>query len=432
MKKSKVLVALLLAAVMVFSVVAMVACSKDKAIELLVWAPSNAQSFYKEWAEKWAAEYKDSKGRQFKVKMGIMGEGDAGTTVMNAPEDAADVFCFADDQVAKLVGAGGLAAIGDPTQGAAKAIADRNVESSVTAATYNGTLYAYPMQADNCYYLYYNSKYLTAEDIQSWQGIFDKLATLNAGKTGTDRQKAQWDYGTAWYQASLFFAFGGTVSETDTNFNTDEVGLKALKAAHWLSSQEDLVMVDPDKAKEGLLDGSIVAGVAGSWIYGGSTGVNKNEDIKLAVLPSITVDGDTQPLKSFLGSKLLGVNGQGKYLEASHALADYLTSEEVQTAKVTALSAGPSNKNSANSDAAKALPTLKVIAQQTANTVPQINLPSGFWDALPTAVNAMNATDTKTVADYYDATNGYNIVKMQELLTALRAGFKLAGSEAAE
>ena len=206
MKKSKILIAVLLATVMVLSVVAMTACKQEQAIELLVWAPSNAQTFYKEWAEKWAADYKDSQGRQFRVKLGIMSEGEAGTNVMNAPEDSADVFCFADDQVSKLVTAGALAAIGNPTEGAAKAIADRNVESSVEAATYDGKLYAYPMQADNCYFLYYNSEVLSEEDIKSWEGIFAAVNEVNGSATGTDRVKVQWDYGTAWYQASLFFA----------------------------------------------------------------------------------------------------------------------------------------------------------------------------------------------------------------------------------
>ncbi len=424
MKKSKILIAVLLATVMVLSVVAMTACKQEKAIELLVWAPSNAQTFYKEWAEKWAADYKDSQGRQFRVKLGIMSEGEAGTNVMNAPEDSADVFCFADDQVSKLVTAGALAAIGNPTEGAAKAIADRNVESSVEAATYDGKLYAYPMQADNCYFLYYNSEVLSEEDIKSWEGIFAAVNEVNGSATGTDRVKVQWDYGTAWYQASLFFAFGGEANETSTNFDTPEVGIKALKAAYYLSSQQDITMMSPDDAKAGLIDGTIVAGVAGSWIYSGDTGVSKNTKIKLAPLPSITVDGETKTMKSFLGSKLIGVNGQGKYLEASHALANYLTGEEVQTAKVTALSAGPSNKNSANSDAAKALPTLEVISKQQANTVAQINLPEGFWDALPTCVNAMNATDA-TVIGTYVKDGQFQIAEMQKLLDALKVGFKL-------
>lgn len=428
MKKSKILAAILLAAVMVFSVVSMVACNENESrIELLMWAPSNAQTFYKKWAEKWAENYTDSQGRQFKVKMGVMGEGLAGTEVMNAPEDAADVFCFADDQVPKLVGTGALASLGKPeTSNAAKTIAERNSAGSVAAATYNGQLYAYPMQADNGYFLYYNSDVLTTEDIASWESLFAKLATVNEGKTGADRVKAQWSYGEAWYQASFFYTFGGTVSLTDTNFDSAEVGIKALKAAHWMSSQQDIIMVAPDNATEGLADGTIVAAVAGSWIY---ESVSKNDKIKLAVLPSITVDGDTKPMKAFLGSKLMGVNGQGKYQEAAHSLANYLTNEEVQTDKITALSAGPSNINAAASDTAQALPTLAALAAQSANSVPQSNLPDGFFDALPTCVNAMNNTDPSTISAYYDAATGeYKTTAMQSLLDAMRIAFKLAAA----
>lgn len=425
MKKSKILVALLLAAVMVFSVVSMVACKKDK-IELLVWAPSNAQTFYKEWADKWAADYKDADGNQYKVKLGIMSEGDCGSTVQSAPQDAADVFCFADDQLPDLVEAGGLSAIGDPNDEnatLAKDIAARNVDASVASATYikDGKLYAYPMQADNCYFLYYNSSVLSEEDVKTWDGIFAKVE---------DGMKVQLDYGVAWYQAAWFFAYGGTASLSDTNFDSDEVGLKALKAAHWFSSHVDqTVFVNPDDAKQGMIDGDIVAAVAGSWIYSGETGVSANENIKLAVLPSLTLGGETVPMKSFLGSKLIGVNGQGKYQAAAHALANYLTSEEVQTAKATALAAGPSNKNSAASDAAKALPMLSVIDAQRANSVPQINLPKGFWSALPTCVDAMNAKSEK-IGTYYDLeaypdTYGYNIEGMKALLAALRVNFKL-------
>lgn len=413
---------------MVLSVVLMVACNTTPAgqrIELLVWAPSNAQTFYKEWAEKWAKDYKDSQGRSFKVKMGIKGEDKAATDLSSAPEDGADVFCFADDQVATLVGPGLLAEVGDISQGVAKQIADRNSAGSVEAAMYNGKLYAYPMQADNGYFLYYNTDILSGQDVLSWESIFNKLNTYNEGKAEKDRVKAQWSFGEAWYQASFFYTFGGTATPSATNFNNPEVGIKALKAAHWMSSQKDITMIAPNDAKEGIIKGTIAAAVAGSWIYSGEDGVSQNDKIKLTVLPSITVDGDTKPMKAFLGCKLMGVNGQGQYLEASHALANYLTGEEVQTAKITALAAGPSNINAANSDAAKALPTLTALAAQSANSVPQINLPTGFFTGLPTCVNAMNNTGTD-IASYYNAETGeYDETALQTLLDTLVTDFKL-------
>lgn len=437
MKKYRFL-AVMLVLVMALSVVAMVACKPteetEKKTELLIWAPSDAQSFYKKWAEKWAADYKDSAGKSYTIKMGIMGEGDAGTTVMNAPQDAADVFCFADDQLQKLVDAGALASLGNPSNEnakLAKAIVERDVESSVTAATAkNGEIYAYPMQADNGYFLYYNSKVISDEQVKTLDGIFDAIRTYNTGKAAADQVKFQLDYGTAWYQAALFFTFGGEVSETATNFDTEAVGVNALQLAYNISNYEYFTALSPDQLKPGLIDNTIAAGICGSWIYGGSDGVQQNKDVKLTVLPSVKGnDGKDYQMKAFLGSKLMGVNGQGKYQEASHALANYLTSEEVQADKLAVLQAGPSNKKVGASDAAKELPTLQAISAQSLNSVPQINLPAGFWDALPTCVNAVNKEGID-VTDYVTADKVTYTDNVKALLAALKEGFKLTTAEA--
>ncbi len=61
------------------------------------------------------------------------------------------MFTFADDQVAALAAAGGL----DPIENAG-AIRSANLSAAVEAASVGGTLYAYPLTADNGYFLYYN------------------------------------------------------------------------------------------------------------------------------------------------------------------------------------------------------------------------------------------------------------------------------------
>lgn len=414
MKKARILVSLLLVMVLVTSALAVVACNgSDNRIELLLWGPSSEQTFLKTWADKWAEGYTDSQGRQYKVKLGIMGEGDAGTTVINAPQDAADVFSFADDQLPKLVEAGGLSAVGDPSQegSAAKRVAAANNESSVKGATYkDGKMYAYPLSSDNTYLLFYNSSKLTSQQIEKWDSII-------AAAEADPALFYSLDYGTAWYQAAWFFSFGGEVNETSTNFNTDEVGLKALKAAYEFSNSTSFKSLSPDQQLVGLNDGTIIAGVAYPSLYNDVT----NTDVKLAALPKID---DEHPMYAFLGSKLLGVNGQGKYQEASHALAEYMSSEEVQTARAKDLKVGPSNLNAADSDSAKTLPTLQAIAAQAAHAQPQINLPSGFWDALPKCVNAVKS-DATEIETYFPG-GVADDAKLRELLTTLKAEFKLA------
>ena len=46
-------------------------------------------------------------------------------------------------------------------------VKSRNLPGSVGAATMNDKLYAYPMTADNGYFLYYDASILSAEDVQS-------------------------------------------------------------------------------------------------------------------------------------------------------------------------------------------------------------------------------------------------------------------------
>ena len=420
MKKARILVSLLLVLVLVSAALAVVACTgnNDDRIELLLWGPSAEQTFLKSWADKWAKDYTDSQGNKYKVKIGIMGEGDAGTTVMNAPQDAADVFSFADDQLEKLIAAGGLASLGNIKTGAkAKRIAEANAAGSVTAATHgsgdDAELYAYPLTADNGYFLYYDSSVLSETDILKWDTIIAKAE--QAGKSYCI------DYGTAWYQASWFFTFGGTVSASATNFDTDEVGLKALRAAYNFSKSSAFKSMAPAEASNDLNKGDMIALISYPSLYSDIT----NPNIKLAPLPAITLDGTDYPMYSFLGSKLLGVNGQGKYMEASHALAEYMSGEEVQIARAKDLYSGPSNLKAAASDVAKSLPTVQALALQAAHSQPQVNLPAGFWEALPTCVNAVKFGGTD-VGDYFTAEGQPIESALRELLAALKAGFKLA------
>ncbi|MEG1706506.1 MAG: extracellular solute-binding protein, partial [Clostridia bacterium] len=170
-----------------------------------------------------------------------------------------------------------------------------------------------------------------------------------------------------------------------------------------------------------LNDKSVIAGVAGNWIYDSIT----NKDVKLAILPKIKLGNETVDMKSFLGCKLMGVNSTTKYQEASHALANYLTSEAVQTERITKLKTGPSNIKAAESQAAKALPTAQIIAQQAANSVPQINLPAGFWDAVKTTCDAVNAKLHAGDKTYFTEEGTPVTAKLDELLVAMKTAFKL-------
>ncbi|MCH5201301.1 MAG: extracellular solute-binding protein, partial [Oscillospiraceae bacterium] len=80
-------------------------------------------------------------------------EAEAGTQMVTDVEAGADIYCFAQDQFARLVQAGALAKLGT---GATGIVSDANDPGVVSAAKVGQDLYAYPMTSDNGYFMYYD------------------------------------------------------------------------------------------------------------------------------------------------------------------------------------------------------------------------------------------------------------------------------------
>ena len=70
-------------------------------------------------------------------------EADAGSKVVNDVATAPDIFCFAQDQLARLVQAAALAPLG---KGAAETVKANNDAGSVAAGTVAGTMYSIHIQ----------------------------------------------------------------------------------------------------------------------------------------------------------------------------------------------------------------------------------------------------------------------------------------------
>ena len=64
----------------------------------------------------------------------------------------------------------------------------------------DGKLYAFPMTADNGYFMYYDSSVFSAEDVKS----LDKMLEV----AGTAGKKVFMDLSNGWYIASFFLGAG--------------------------------------------------------------------------------------------------------------------------------------------------------------------------------------------------------------------------------
>ena len=121
-------------------------------VDLTLWASEEDQDFTQGVIEDFKALYPDI---TFNITLGAESESPAKDKVLTDVEAAADVYTFAHDQINDLVNAGALQEV---LATYTYDVKNANVQTSVDAATVGGKLYAYPMTADNGYFMFYNSE----------------------------------------------------------------------------------------------------------------------------------------------------------------------------------------------------------------------------------------------------------------------------------
>ena len=354
------------------------------------------------------------------AKISGVTEADAGSQVVADVASAPDIFCFAQDQLARLVQAAALAAPGGDI---AALIRETNDAGSVAAATVAGQLYAYPMTSDNGYYLYYDTSVIT--DPTSLDAIIaDCEAAYDAAQASGDANAntlVRYALENGWYTASFFFGAGchstwtmdntGKFNGIDDNFNS-ELGMIAMKGMQKLA-QSRAYNSDADNFA------NAAAIVTGIW-NAGAAEEHFGENLGVCKLPSYTVDGKDYQLGSFSGNKLMGVKPQedSKKGAVLQLLAQYLTSEKCQLERFDMWQWGPSNLNAQLSEAVQANKSLAALAAQNAHAVPQGQIDGSWWDNAANLGKAAKAAqsdaDLQGALDAYKQTNDNAVSKTDE------------------
>jgi arabinogalactan oligomer/maltooligosaccharide transport system substrate-binding protein len=303
----------------------------------------------------------------------------------------ADIYCFAQDQFARLVQGGALAELDAE---AAKEVKAANDPGVVAAATTGDKMYAYPLTSDNGYFMYYDKTVIPEEDV-------DSLEKLIADCEAAGKYFAFETNTSAWYIASWFFATGcksewttddsGAFISVADDFNSDK-GLIAVKGMKKLVDSK--FHVSSSSGDEFASDAAIV--VTGTWNF---EAIQKllGDHMGVTDLPSFEVDGKEYHLGSFNGCKLMGVKPQGDDTAkqaALHKLAQYLTGEEAQMERFNELSWGPANLNDQASPEVQANPGLAALLLQNQYSKPQGQIHGSWWD-----IAKVIADDVKAATD---------------------------------
>ena len=357
--------------------------TEPEKVKLVVWGAEEDKELMSQIIQSFQEKYRGQ--ADFQISFQVQGESQCKDVLLADLEHGGDVFTFADDQLNALAAAGAL----DPIENGEE-IKSRNLASATEAATVNNQLYAYPLTADNGYFLYYNKKYITEKQVKTLDGILNAAASK-------DKLFAM-DWSSAWYVYSFFGHTGLKVGLSDdgiTNYCTWNQkggsirGVDVARSMLRIGKHSGFASYTDEKFLKEVKNGSVIAGVSGVW---NSVAIKEawGKNAGAAKLPTYLCNGRQIQMASFSGCKLIGVNAYSKYPEWASRLADWITNEENQRLRFEMRGQGPSNITVANSAEISQSPAMSALFKQSKYSQLQ-RVGGNFWDPVSKFAGSMAA-----------------------------------------
>lgn len=332
--------------------------TESDVVELKIWVEEDNFDNVNKMLDSFKEYYKGQ--ATFEITLEAQADSATRNNLLGDVHNGADVFSMPDDQLYSMISGGALSPVAD-----ADTIRNENLEEAIEAASYNGTLYAYPYSADNGYFLYYDKNYYNEDDVKT----LDKILQI-AEKEG---KKFSMEFNSGWY---MYAFFGGTGLEFGINddgvtnycnWNSTENTIKGVDVAKSLlkiTSSPAFLSEPNDNFAKSISSGKAIAGVSGVW-HAMTAKEVWGDDYGACKLPTYTCAGQQVQMSTFTGYKMMGVNAYSKHPEWAHKLAKWLTNEENQTLRFVERNQGPSNINAAASDEVQKVPAITAVIEQS-------------------------------------------------------------------
>ncbi len=344
-------------------------------VHISFWSSEQNYEFVEQAVENFKYEHKDEVNLNYTIS--VEGEDTCKDVVVSNIDKAADIFFFADNQTSELIRAGALL---ENTLDSETVIKNSGGSDSAVSkvVTRDGKVYAYPFSAGNGYFLYYNKKYFSGDDIKSLDTMLKKA--VDNGKKITMNLTSGWYLYSFFRGAGLELSCAEDSSGNICNWNATDTKIKGTDVTESLLSlaaSDGFVSLEDDEFVEGVKDGTIIAGVNGLW---NSKAIKEawGDDFGAAKLPEYYVSGDSVQMYSFSGYKLLGINSHTENPEWCMKIASYLTSEENQLMHFEKTGECPVNQKVANSEIVQNAPEIAALMEQSPFSDPQ-NIADPFW-----------------------------------------------------
>lgn len=366
---------------------------------LTVWSPQEDQDTG--WLAKECDAFKAAHPNwDITFNYGVCAEGDAKSTITQDVENSADVYMLANDNIPDLVAANAIAELGGSYL---DYVNTTNSDSIVASVTYNDAVVAFPFTS-NTWFMYYDKSVFSDDDIKSFDTMLEK-------------GKVSFPLSNSWYIQAFYVANGCTLfgDGTDEAAGVDFSGDKAATVTKYLVDlcKNPNFINDADGAGiAGLRDGSVNAIFSGTW-DAESVKEALGDNMGVAALPTVNIGGTEGQMKSFVGSKAIGVNPNAENMQVAMSLAAFLAGENAQKDHYDMRNILPTNINIAIADDPIATAVTKVMTD-TSIMQPLVSTMGNYWSPAEnmgkalvageiTADNAAEKTEAMNTAMNTDA-----------------------------
>ena len=267
--------------------------------------------------------------------------GAAGQILLDGPAGLApDVFAAPHDQLGQLVTAGLVLPVYNSDY-----VLNHIAASSITAVTFDGIIYGYPIAAET-YALFYNRNLISSSDVPStFESLKPWVENFNQNSPA-DQFGFMFDVGSAYY-TFLFTTNNGNrlfgPSGTDVNainMNTPN----AVEGMYFFQSLRSILDVPAGDMTTAIADAAFGSGNAAMHISGPwniQPFIDMGVDFGITTLPALP--GQNTPPASFAGTRSMFVSAFTYHPEEAYKFAAFLVSDEMQALRFDITGALPSS-----------------------------------------------------------------------------------------
>lgn len=351
---------LLIVALMITTAFVLAGCSRQS--PLIIWVGTEVQEFYQEQMDRYIVLYEERHGEAFPytIEVRAADTGTAAGTFLDDMDAGPDILTVAHDNLGRLLaGAGAIRPIQNPALIAQIENDNSEAFNSVIRATVQGTEYIFgvPYEAQSLI-LYYNTKFLSPSDIETWEGILAVAEANNKRSlslTGTD----------GFNNSFLVLATNADTKEPivqlyengvleNTQFITDGM-VSVLRWGQDFFTHPNGARQASDGGWSSDLDTeSSLTVIGGAWHFRAAQAALGN-NLGVAKLPLFTITeahahgdfpaGTIMQSGSFTDTKMFVMNRSSDKIEYLEDILLFLSSKEMQQASFLANSTLPAYKN---------------------------------------------------------------------------------------